>query len=66
MNWVFHKEHKLVQDKVLMNKCWELHTDMKTEVNPVMMNHQGWLYQVESLRVLRLVTLRVKGLEGVI
>ena len=63
---MFHKELKLVQDKVIMEECWESHWELQTEANLVFVKDQGWFYQMDSLRVLFMVTLRVQGLYRVI
>ena len=63
---MFHKEKKLVQENLLMEKCWASHTELHTEENLVLMKFQGPFYHVDPLRILGLVTLSVKGLERVI
>ena len=60
---MFHKELKLVQDKVIMEECWESHWELQTEANLVLMKDQGWFYKLAPLGLHGLVTLRVKGME---
>ena len=62
IHWLFHKDHKLVQEKVLIENCWDAHVEMQKEANLVLMKDQDWFYQVAPLRLLGLITLRVKSL----
>ena len=59
---MFHKELKLVQDKVLMDKFWESYWYLQIEANLVLMKYQGWFYIVDQLRLLVLVIFRVQSL----
>ena len=59
IHWVFHKELELVQEKVFMDKFWESHWGMQIESNLVLMKYPVWFYQVDTLRLLGLVTLIV-------
>ena len=59
IHWVFHKENKLAQDKFLIEKCQEPHPELQIEANLVLMKDEGQLYQVDLLRVLVLVALRM-------
>ena len=49
-----------------MEKCWASYWEIQQESNLVLMKDQGCFYQVDTLRVLGLVTLRVKVLDRVI
>ena len=60
---MFHEKLKRVQCKVLMEKFWASHRELKTEENLVVIKYQGCFYQVDPFRLLGLVTLRVKGPE---
>ena len=57
---------KLVQDKVLMEKCWASHWELHTESNLVLRKYQGWFYKVATLGLQGLATLRVQDLERVL
>ena len=59
IHWVCYKEPELLQDKVLMEKCWASHWDLHPEEKLLLMKDQGWFYQVDPLRLLGLETLRV-------
>ena len=63
---MFHKELNLVQDKFLVENCWGSHWGFNTEARLVLMNNQGFFYQVDPLGVLGLVTLILQVLEMVI
>ena len=58
-HWVFHKELKLVQDKVIMEECWESHWELQTETNMMLMKDEGFFYHVDYLRLLGLINLMV-------
>ena len=62
---VFHEELKWVKYKVLMKKCWASHWGMQTEANLVLIKDQVWFYQVDLLRLLGIVAMRVQGMERV-
>ena len=62
---VFHEELKWVKYKVLMKKCWASHCGMQTEANLVLIKDQVWFYQVDLLRLLGIVAMRVQGMERV-
>ena len=61
IHWVFHKEHKLVEEKVLIVKCWML--EMQTEVNLGLSKEQIWYLQMDPLRMSKIKTLRVQCME---
>ena len=56
----------MLQDKVIMKKCWASHWELQTEANLVLMKNQGSFYQLDPLRLLGLVTLRYQALDRVI
>ena len=62
IQWMFHKELSLVQDKVLTDKCWSSHRELHTESSLLFMKNQGWFYQVDPLELLVLVNLIGQGL----
>ena len=49
-----------------MDKCWVSHWYLRIEANLVLMKDQVCYYQVYTLRLLCLVTLRVQCLDRVI
>ena len=63
---MFHKELNLVQDKFLVENCWESNWGFNTEARLVLMNNQILFYKVAPLELLGLVTLIVQVLERVI
>ena len=60
---VYHRELKLVKDKVLVDKCWALHLELQTESSLLLMKYMGLFYKLYPSGLLGLVTLRVQGLE---
>ena len=66
IHWVCHKELKLLQDKVLMEKCWEEHWELHTKVNLVFIKDQVWFYHVDHLRLIGSVTVRMQMMGRVI
>ena len=59
-------EMKMVQDKVLLDKCWASNWELHTEANLALIKDKGWYYQVDTLVLLGFLILRAQGLERVI
>ena len=47
-----------MQDKVIMEECWESHWELQTEANLVLMKDQVCFYQVASFELTWVVNLK--------